>query len=298
MQTDAIVGRHQLGARLRQLRTARSLRLEDVTAKLDIVPSTLSRIENGLAPTKTAYLTVMLDLYGVDDPGEREHLTSLARAGQRQDWWADHRSLLPDGLGAYLGMETAAVRVRMYAAQIVPGVVQTPHYAEAASKAAWPRLNADEASAIATLQFRRQELLRQGGRSFQLVMDESALLRSVGSPQVMANQLAHLLHVSGDPSVTVRVIRLTSTLSVLSPSFTLLSLPGGADADIACWEGIGGQVIVTKRAADIRVMSGTFETLVSSALPPASSAELIRRHAKRMRERHSPGARDNQCDSD
>lgn len=105
MQTGPAMGRHQLGTYLRQLRNARSMRLEDVAAKLDIAPSTISRIENGTAPVKTTY-HAMLDLYRVDDPAERDHLTGMARAGQRRDWWVDHRSMLPDGLGTYLGMET------------------------------------------------------------------------------------------------------------------------------------------------------------------------------------------------
>lgn len=50
------VGRHGLGSELRALRQARSLRLEDVAAKLEVAPSTLSRIETGKAPTKMSYL--------------------------------------------------------------------------------------------------------------------------------------------------------------------------------------------------------------------------------------------------
>lgn len=285
MQTGPAMGRHQLGMQLRQLRNARSMRLEDVAAKLDIAPSTLSRIENGTAPVKTTYLAAMLDLYGVDDPAQRDHLTAMARAGQRKDWWTGHRSMLPDGLGTYLGMETAASRVRTYAAQTVPGIAQTPGYAAAASKAAWPRLSLTEMSAMRVLQLHRQELSRQDGRTLELVADESVLLRSIGSRQVMADQLAYLLDMSRDPSVTLTVITLARTRSVLSPSFTLLRMAGGDD-DVGCWEGMGGRVALTKNAAEIEVMRSTFDALASSALPPAESADLISRHAERMRERH------------
>src|ERR1700722_20955783 len=89
------IRRQRLGTQLRDLRQRRSLRLEDVAACLGVAPSTLSRIECGKAPTRTSYLTVMLDLYGIDDPQQRKHLTDLAREGQRKGWWTAPGNLLP-----------------------------------------------------------------------------------------------------------------------------------------------------------------------------------------------------------
>jgi transcriptional regulator with XRE-family HTH domain len=76
-------GRRQLGEDLRKLRHDRSLRQEDVAAVLGIAPSTLSRIERGEVPTRSSYLTTMLDIYGVGDPAQRTRLTRLAREGRR-----------------------------------------------------------------------------------------------------------------------------------------------------------------------------------------------------------------------
>src|SRR5579872_613976 len=59
------VRRRRLGTELRRLREAHSLKLEEVADKLGLAASTLSRIETGKAPTRTAYLSAMLDLYGV-----------------------------------------------------------------------------------------------------------------------------------------------------------------------------------------------------------------------------------------
>src|SRR5580658_4974788 len=84
---------HRLGLSLRQMRQTSSLRLEDVAARLDLAPSTLPRIETGKAPARTSYVKMMLDLYGVDDPGQVRLLTDLAIEGQRKDSWADLESL-------------------------------------------------------------------------------------------------------------------------------------------------------------------------------------------------------------
>src|ERR1700684_995800 len=80
------VRRRRLGAELRRLREGHSLKLEEVAEKLGLAASTLSRIETGKAPTKSAYLTAMLSMYQVDDPGVRKVLVDMARQGPRKGW--------------------------------------------------------------------------------------------------------------------------------------------------------------------------------------------------------------------
>ena len=100
--------RRALGTTLRQLREDRAFRLEDVAAHLGVAPSTLSRIETGKAPTRASYLTLLLTLYGVDDPTDRTELAELARDGQHKGWWDDHTDLIPTAARTYYGLESAA----------------------------------------------------------------------------------------------------------------------------------------------------------------------------------------------
>ena len=280
VQAGPAIGRHQLGTQLRQLRTARALRLEDAAAKLGVAPSTLSRIETGHAPTRITYLATLLDLYGVDDPGQREQLAEMAVAGQRKDWRASYANLLPADTSTYLGLEAAAEQVRGFAAHAVPGALQTPGYAEAFFTATRPELSTAEVKALATLQRQRQQML--DANSVELILDESVLLRSVGSARVMADQLTRLLTIADNPTVTVRVVRLQTVRPVLCPSFTLLRLPDADDPDIACLESIGGHVDLRRRAADVAVLRTMFEALARSALPPAQSAKLIGKYADNL----------------
>jgi transcriptional regulator with XRE-family HTH domain len=53
------VRRRRLGSELRRLREAHSFKLEEAADQLGLAASTLSRIETGKAPTRTAYLTTM-----------------------------------------------------------------------------------------------------------------------------------------------------------------------------------------------------------------------------------------------
>src|SRR5258708_6436352 len=181
MQVAPAVRRRRLGSELRRLRESRSLRLEDVAARLEVAPSTVCRIETGKAPTRITYLAVMLDMYGVDDPDERSHMTDMAREGQLRGWWADCDDMLPGGVGSFLGLESAASEVRAFAADVVPGLVQTREYAAAALAASRPGLSEDQVSQLGAWQSRRQCFL-DGETQVHLVLDEAVLRRTIGTP--------------------------------------------------------------------------------------------------------------------
>jgi transcriptional regulator with XRE-family HTH domain len=121
--------RHRLGSEIRRLRESASLRLEDVASKLDVAPSTVSRIETGLAPARTSYVYTILDMYGVTDPDYRRQLADMARQGQRKSWWTEYNDVLSASTRAYIGFECAASCVRSFSALVVPDLAQTGEYA-------------------------------------------------------------------------------------------------------------------------------------------------------------------------
>jgi len=268
-------GRHHLGAELRQLRQARSLRLEDVAAELDLVPSTLSRMETGKGPVKTTHLIAMLSLYQVDDPRQRTRLQNLARDGRLPSWHDNCRDLLPAGASHYLDLETTCTSVRSYAVHAVPGLTQTDSYAAAAIAAAWPGLTSRQVRDLAALQVRRQELALAARRRLHLLLDESALLRPVGTAPVMAAQLRHLLILTTYPAITVQVAELAMPRPVLTCPFTILTVPGSSEPDVACHAGIRGQITITTRDADLRALHHAFTALTGAATSPGNTATLI-----------------------
>jgi len=269
--------RRRLGADLRQLREQNSLRLEEVADHLGVAPSTLSRIETGKAPTRTSYLAFMLDLYGVADPARRRLLMDLAREGQRKGWWMAYEDVLPPGMGTYLGLEADASALLTFQEQVVPGLVRTTDYARALIAARRPDLAAEQAERLVTVQMRRQDVLR-GAEPIQLrlILDEAVLLRSVGSPGIMRDQLTRLMNAELLPTVDIQVVRLAGApRRVLAPSFGILSFAEPGDGDVACSGGLRGQLHLEQRPAEVQAMRATFDALCRSALPPRESAELI-----------------------
>jgi len=273
--------RRRLGAVLRKLREGSSFKLEEVAIHLGVAPSTLSRIETGKAPTRSSYLAVMLELYGVDDPVERQLLADLAREGQRKGWWAHYDDVLPAGSGTYLGLEAEASALATFQAQVLPGLLQTADYARATIRAARPDLTAEQAERLVAVQRRRQEvLLGSDPLRLRAVIDESVLLRSVGTRPVMKRQLERLLAAAAEPSLTVQVLPLSGGKQpVLSGSFGILSFAEPTDADVVCAEGISGDVLITERGSQVHAVRARFDALSSVALSADESAALIRDHA-------------------
>jgi transcriptional regulator with XRE-family HTH domain len=270
------VRRHELGAHLRQLRLERSLRLEDVAADLGVAPSTLSRIETGSAPTRASYLTIMLNLYGIDDPGHRIRLSELAREGQHKSWWDEYDELLPPGVSRYLRLEAIAGQVQAYSPQAIPELLQTAGYARAAIRASRPELTPDQISQLVSIQERRQQFVHRSGLQLHMIIDEAALQRAIAPADVMTEQLERLAASGEDQAVTLQVATATITPAVISPPFTLLAVTARAEPSIACCHGPGGQVIVAKRSTNMRQMRATFSTLARTAMSPARTTHLIK----------------------
>lgn len=180
-----VICRRRLGTDLRRLRQEHHLRLEDAAAPVGVTPSALSRIEVGVAPTRVSYLTVLLDLYGVRDAGQRALMTEMALRGHGKDWWAHCADLLAPATCRYLSLEATASHVRVYSALAVPGLLQTVDYAAAAYRASRPDLTPHQTARLVAWHASRQEPLRRDGIQIHLVIDKAALIRPLAPDPVL-----------------------------------------------------------------------------------------------------------------
>jgi transcriptional regulator with XRE-family HTH domain len=205
------VRRRRLGAELRRLREAHSLKLEEVAERLGLAPSTLSRIETGKAPTKSAYLTAMLEMYKVEDPGARKVLVDMAREGHRTGWWSIYDDVLPSGFDIYVGLEAEASGLRSYETDVVHGLLQTTDYALAVLRELRPRDTEEQLQRVVDLRMQRQRLLDQEPPlDLWLILDEGAIRRNVGGSAVMRRQLEHLVQASRWSNVTLQILSFES----------------------------------------------------------------------------------------
>jgi transcriptional regulator with XRE-family HTH domain len=283
VSTGPTVRRRRLGSELRRLREAHSLKLEEAAERLGLAPSTLSRIETGKAPTRSVYLTSMLEMYGVTDPEQRQVLAEMAREGHRKGWWAAYDDVLPTGFGVYVGLEAEASALRVFEAQVVHGLLQTEDYARAVTGATRRRRTREEIERLVALRLQRQEVLeRERPVELFLILDEAVIRRPMGGAKVMNDQLSHLLDATAWSNVTLQVLPMSSGAHpALSGSFCILRFPESTDPDVVYSEGVAGHAYLEKES-DVRACGEAFDWLQAAAMTPVDSAELISRVAEEI----------------
>ncbi len=223
------------------MREAHSFKLEEAADQLGLAASTLSRIETGKAPTRTAYLMTMFEMYGVEDPGQRQVLIEMAREGHRKGWWAVYDDVLPTGFDVYVGLEAEAAALRVFEDQVVHGLLQTEGYARTVMTSVRRWQDTRQIDRAVELRMARQRVLA-GPDPLRLwcILNEPVISRAIGGPEVMREQLARLLEASHQPNVTLQVLPLSSGVHpALNGPFCILEFPERGDQDVVYTGGRG-----------------------------------------------------------
>jgi transcriptional regulator with XRE-family HTH domain len=273
-----VVRRRVLAKQLKLLREQAGLTLEEAAPKLDFSVSRLSRIENAQVRIDVHWVRGMLDLYDVGG-GRWTELVELAREANQPGWWKAY------GLGdnTYIAFETEATRVHIFSLGYVTGLLQTADYSRALMLAV-PVLRTPEQlyNEVAARVYRQQRLTSADNPlDLVTVIDESALHRTVGGPDVLRAQLEQLTVLAGLDTVTLQVLPASAGAHAgLASGFTILHFGDLGEPDMAYVEHSLGALSLDK-AGDVARARLTFERVLSDALDPAESLALIRRLAGR-----------------
>ncbi|MER6731911.1 helix-turn-helix domain-containing protein [Streptomyces puniciscabiei] len=200
------VGQVVLGRRLLDLRERAGLKREEAARVLRVAPATVRRMEMAEVALKIPYLQLLLRAYGVPED-EAELFVQLAEEANKPGWWQRFHDILPGWFSMYVSLEGAAGLIRSYEPHFVPGLLQTEDYARGVLKSgAIGQTSPDDIERHVALRMQRQQLLtRPDAPRFWAVMDETALRRPVGPPEVMRAQIDKLLEATKLPHVTLQV---------------------------------------------------------------------------------------------
>lgn len=200
------VGQVVLGRRLLDLRESAGLKREEAARVLRVAPATIRRMETAEVALKIPYLQLLLKAYGVSEE-ETEAFVQLAEDANRPGWWQRFHEILPGWFSMYVSLEGAATLLRSYEPHFVPGLLQTEDYARAVLRSgAIGQTSPEDIEGHVALRMQRQELLtRDDAPRLWVVMDETALRRPVGGPEVMRAQIDRLLDATKRPNVTLQV---------------------------------------------------------------------------------------------
>lgn len=265
------VSRLELGALLRSLRSNQGLTVEQVAELLMCSPSKVSRMETGHRGVTARDIRDLCDIYGVDDRSERDRLAELARMGKQQAWWQSYDLPYSD----YVGMEAAALAMSVFQSTVIPGLLQTAEYARAGHEGGLPRFSSDVIERRVEAKMNRQHVLRRSDPpDLAVVLDEAALHRQTGGPQVMHAQLARLIEVASWPRITIQVIPFSvGAHPAVESNFKIVQLPAPSP-DIVFVDGLVGSVYLDKRE-DLDRYRRVFAHLRTIALSPKDTVQLI-----------------------
>lgn len=195
-----------LARRLKELRLHRKVSLAGAAAALGTTELTVRRLENAQVSLKTLYVKELLRLYEVDAAESREFV-SMAEQANRPGWWHPFRSALPNWFRAYVSLETGARLIRTYEPHYVTGLLQTRDYARAVMRSGFPDDSPETLEQRVDLRLRRQDILqREKPPAVWVVLEETAMRRMVGGPDVMRGQIDRLLEAMEEPHLTLRVL--------------------------------------------------------------------------------------------
>jgi hypothetical protein len=227
-------------------------------------------MESGRSVQRADDVRKLMEFYGRPEDGER--LAGMLQPPTRRVWWAPWEPVIPAHNRLFHGLEGFATGEFVYVPLIVPGLLQTPEYA--ASLIPVNQVSPLHRDRIVEFRRVRQARLRDDEPlKLAVVIDEHALDRQVGGPDVLRSQLDHLLSVADLDTVRVQVM--PDTQAVHDGIAGMLTLLDFADAQsVGLIEYVDGAVYV----GDYHQVAGYHyrrEQLCAAALDPRASREVI-----------------------
>lgn len=267
--------RRRLSAELRRLRAESGLTLVEVAKQADWSEAKQRWIEDAqwVRPNPRD-VKDLLDIYGVADKRHREELLKWAREGRQKDWWHAYREMLSERYSTYIALEAEAEEVATFELAVVPGLAQTEAYARALVKAGPTELNDAEIEKRVEVRAERQQILEgEDAVRLSMVIDEAALRRQVGGPDVMREQLQRLIEMAEQPGVIVQILPYSvGAHPATGGPFTVLFF--GADRPAAYVPTIAGELLL-EEGKDVSGYERVFRRLNALALSPEDTIAML-----------------------
>jgi len=252
-------------------------------------PAKVSRYELGQGSFPLEEIEKLIDYYGVGQ-AQRAQLLNLAAEANERAWWYEYADALPLPYMELIGLEAEAASELAWQVVAVPGLLQTEKYARAVHIAHQQvvRMPPGVFERRVSVRMRRQQVLTMRNPPLELsaVIDESVLLRKVGSREVMSEQLLHLVEVSQLPNVTLRILPLGGETSLMADSFLVFGFSSDDESaklgDVVSAEAVTDELRIEgeTNTYEFRLI---FNAFAMAALSPEESRELILEKARLWR---------------
>lgn len=278
--------RQALGSYIRHLRERRGLTEEVAIEMLDCSPDHLRRLEDGHAELDDLTIPRILKAYGADDSDFRAELMWLTAALTRSGWWTQYDDVVPKWFEQYIGLEQQAESIRTVEMAFVPGLLQTADYASWVLRAS----GVGEVTQRVEMRIGRQNVLfGPSPPKLWAILDEGIFKRVTARPEVMLEQIEHLLYMAGKRNVTIQILAWKGAPALTAESFSHLRFGFSETVpDLVYIEQFTSAVYISRRD-HIAAYSALMDRLGVAALSPEDSILYLRRLKKSYAARQSRG---------
>jgi hypothetical protein len=281
--TDAFgptVAKRRLSRLLAELRVKNGYTANQVCDKLNWGRGKVGRFEaNAWKRPEMSDVRDLLRIYEVSEV-EREELEDLAVRARARRWWREYGDVFGDS--EYPGFEEDAVRISLYMPLILPGVLQTRAYVEA--QAAVGNQSAEWQERTLGARLRRQEVLSRGGSTrpeLMAVITEASLLYRWGSQAQRREQVAHLVAMSRQPGVQIRLLRFEDGLHPgMSSLISIFDFPGDEPSMVYLENDAGIREVSS--SFEVEPFAGLFGRIRDAALGEAASTAYLKHLAETL----------------
>ncbi|MEU1714483.1 helix-turn-helix domain-containing protein [Nocardiopsis dassonvillei] len=248
----------RFGKLLRKLRGQAGLTQQELAALAVVSQSTVSDLERGKKGTRR-------------DPVVRLDKALTARGMLVDAWDAVFSGV---GVTAYFRevaeAEQMALKIRDYSYGLVPGLFQVEEYVRAISELSNPEATTEAIDQIVKARKYRQQILdRPHPPTITVLLDEVVLLRRFRKPEVMKQQIDHLIDQSYRPRVNLQIVPIaTEGHPGLFGSFRLIDVPDSSTFAYIESQRTG---VSLKQPDVVASYDRIFAELRSAALPVPSS---------------------------
>jgi transcriptional regulator with XRE-family HTH domain len=248
------------GRQVRKARLAAGWTLAEFGQRTGYDPAHVGRIENGKRPATKLFAQMCDRVF----PGHGDWFSEFYE--ESRTWIAT-----PPWFRDWVEREQRAATLRNWYLGVLDGLLQTEDYARV-MQGVTPGVTEDEVSARVAARMKRQAILtRDNPPTAWFLLDEAALRCCVGSPQIMAAQMAQLAAFARLPNVTIQVV----------PAIAHAGRAGGfALTESAAYveTAVAGQVFEDPEI--IASLLTRFDTLRNEALRASESLAFIERMGK------------------
>lgn len=269
----------RLGRELRRLRETRGWKMEDAAKQLQCSTSRVSRIESGDIKPRTGDVMELLHAYEISldsEPGLS--LLSLTRDLRQSGWW-QRLDALSGRYATYIAYEAEATDLRNFEPTLVPGLLQTEAYAREVNSVG-RETDAEVIEQRVKARLTRQQVLTRKPHPLRLhaVLSEAALMFEVGGPEVLGDQLKHIVQLGKLPNVTIQVLRFAAGATLADRGgFAVLTFEKD-EPPLGYIETLAGELFL-ESPQEIGRLTGVYDHLRTLAMSPAESITFIRERA-------------------